>query len=483
MTMPPYTTDAGPDWDITPTPAQRRHLANLVAGVQARLSARRTHEPELTWTSDPAGWRSRVIAVGGCLRPIHLDGSWRIEHRESGDTLAQRSGPVLAPCGNRRASVCPACADRYAADAFHLIRAGLSGGKAIPATVAGKPRLFVTLTAPGFGPVHTRRTTPTGKRIPCRCGAHHLPADTRLGAPLDPRHYDYDGAVLWNAHAGELWHRFTVRLRRELATMAGIRVREFAGHARISYAKVAEYQRRGLIHFHAVIRLDGPDGPADPAPAWASAEALSAAVRAAATRTSLTRTMATRDGDTATQRFVWGEQVDVRTIHPADTARIEDEHGAISDTALAGYIAKYATKGTATSDGADRPIRSERDIDVLAVTPHHKAMIRTAWELGGLPGLGFVRHWAHMLGFRGHFLSKSQRYSVTFTELREQRAAWRHRELLDRYAITDEDIIVINDWRVTHQGYTTPEERELAEGIYERIRQHRTTQHEQEIAA
>lgn len=84
-------------------------------------------------------------------------------------------------------------------------------------------------------------------------------------------------------------------------------------------------------------------------------------------------------------------------IHPADTARIEDHEGGISDAALAGYIAKYATKGTSTSQAADRPIRSERDIDVLTVAPHHKTMIRTAWELGGLPGLGFVRHWAHML--------------------------------------------------------------------------------------
>ena len=33
-------------------------------------------------------------------------------------------------------------------------------------TVADKPRLFVTLTAPSFGPVHSRRATRTGRRIP-----------------------------------------------------------------------------------------------------------------------------------------------------------------------------------------------------------------------------------------------------------------------------------------------------------------------------
>ncbi len=31
-----------------------------------------------------------------------------------------------------------------------------------------------------------------------------------------------------------------------------------AEQVRVSYAKVAEYQRRGVVHFHAIIRLDGP---------------------------------------------------------------------------------------------------------------------------------------------------------------------------------------------------------------------------------
>ena len=34
---------------------------------------------------------------------------------------------------------------------------GLTGGKGVPATVAAHPCLFVTLTAPSFGPVHARR--------------------------------------------------------------------------------------------------------------------------------------------------------------------------------------------------------------------------------------------------------------------------------------------------------------------------------------
>jgi hypothetical protein len=107
-------------------------------------------------------------------------------------------------------------------------------------------------------------STRRGHVIPCRCGDRHHPADPRLATPADPDTYDYTGALLWQAHAGALWARFTTTLRRALASALGVGARKFLQHARLSYAKVAEYQRRGLVHFHAVIRLDGPDGPSDP---------------------------------------------------------------------------------------------------------------------------------------------------------------------------------------------------------------------------
>jgi hypothetical protein len=190
------------DWATTPTPGARRRVAETTGALSGELHHRHLPAPDLSWTADPAAWRARVLAVRGCARPIHLDGQWRVEHADTGDTLTERSGLVFAPCNNRRSSVCQSCSDRYAADAFHLIRAGLCGGKTVPATVATAPRLFVTLTAPSFGPVHSQRTTRTGKRIPCACGVHHLNADTRLGSPIDPDGYDYPGAVLWQAHAG-----------------------------------------------------------------------------------------------------------------------------------------------------------------------------------------------------------------------------------------------------------------------------------------
>jgi hypothetical protein len=112
-------------------------------------------------------------------------------------------------------------------------------------------------------------------------------------------------------------------------------------------------------------------------------------------------------------------------------------------------------------------------------------MIRTCWELGGLEqydDLGLQR-WAHMLGFRGHFLTKSQRFSTTFGALRTDRRTWRLAEdlaQLDRDTDDSNDIAldlttvtVVNDWRVVHIGHRTYAERELAVAIAERNRQQR----------
>jgi hypothetical protein len=229
-------------------------------------------------------WRAQVDATRGCAAPVHLHGTSRIVD-DQGVVLHERSGTVLAPCGNRRESVCAACSDRYAADAFHLLRAGLAGDdtKQVPATVTEHPRAFLTLTAPSFGPVHTRKLTPRGGHvIPCTCAERHAPADPRLGCAVDPDRYDYVGAVLWQAHAGMLWARFTIALRRALAAQLGVVAATFRDNARLSFAKVAEFQRRGLVHFHAVVRLDGSDGPADPPPPGLNHTALCAAVRHAA---------------------------------------------------------------------------------------------------------------------------------------------------------------------------------------------------------
>ncbi len=93
--------------------------------------------------------------------------------------------------------------------------------------------------------------------------------DGVVGQPLCPDCYDYLGHLVWQWWAPELWRRFTITLRRVLARHLGLSETASRELVRVQFAKVAEFQRRGLIHFHALIRLDGPPAPGDlfPAPA------------------------------------------------------------------------------------------------------------------------------------------------------------------------------------------------------------------------
>lgn len=428
------------------------------------------HADHLAHPGYPA-WREAMTSTGGCTHPIRLSGTWAI-HDATGAEVTSRTGQVMVPCGNRRESVCVACSDRYAADAFHLLRAGLSGGtKGIPIHVTERPRVFLTLTAPSFGPVH------------------------RDGQARHPDSYDYTGHVLFNACAGELWRRFTQAVARHLAQAAGIRVNDFRDHARLSFAKVAEYQRRGAIHLHAVLRLDGPDGAHSPAPAWATTGILTDAIHAAHAQVRCS----TPEFGGQVREFAWGPQIDARPISAANASRFETDGGQISEDQISSYVAKYATKGTGKSETPDRPIRSASQIERLAVNAHYKRLMRTAWNLGGpapcpdchphgehqpdgcgcengpycdtchnggaIPGplaALKLRRWTHMLGFRGHFLTKSKIYSTTFGQIRADRRQYRLQEALADHGLTPDTITITNHWDMTSVGYRTPEERELA---------------------
>jgi hypothetical protein len=226
------------------------------------------------------------IRVAACIRfccaAVSITFTGELLHRYT--TVHEPGGVLPIACKTRRASRCPPCAEVYREDTYQLIRAGLSGGKGVPETVANHPCVFATLTAPSFGPVHVYREK-DGRLLRCRprrrgqvcshgnrlsCPERHSRDDARLGEPLCSDCYDYTGAVLFNACAPELWRRFTITLRRSLARLAGLTSKALAAQVRISFAKVAEYQRRGVVHFHAIIRLDGPAGPTTAPPAWAA---------------------------------------------------------------------------------------------------------------------------------------------------------------------------------------------------------------------
>lgn len=152
----------------------------------------------------------------------------------------------------------------------------------------------------------------------------------------------------------------------------------------MSFANVAEYQKRGAVHFHAVIRIEGPEGGDTPPPAWATAELLTDTIQAAAIAVRV-------DGPVIDGRahvLTFGRQLDVRTIRSADF----DGGQELTERAVAAYIAKYATKGAETATGAlDRPLKFAAELARLDISDHARHLIRresglrTAWSADAVP--------------------------------------------------------------------------------------------------
>ena len=157
----------------------------------------------------------------------------------------------------------------------------------------------------------------------------------------------------------------------------------------MSFVKVAEFQRRGVIHFHALIRLDGPGDHYEPPQIGTDAAGLTQAIRQAAAHVQLTVEMP--EGSGLVLRF--GDQLDTQTVNGGPTGELAPEHAAR-------YIAKYATKSAEDFSLGDRRISPET-LPLLDVSNHVDRLVRRAWQLGEHDTYDGLRRWVHMLGFRG----------------------------------------------------------------------------------
>jgi hypothetical protein len=469
-------------------------VGELLPGVLGELVDRAGHGYDR--------WAQLVAQAGYCHHPIRLAGRVEQADRATGevrtvyDSAGEPDGVLLKACSTRRESRCSSCAAVYRADAYQLLAAGLRGGKGVPETVAGHPRLFVTFTAPSFGRVHSRKAQ--GRLVlPCHpfrqgarcphgvrdgCWHRHDEDDPRLGEPLCPGCYDAEAQVLWNALAPELWRRTTIALQRALGRLVGLDEAELRSLVRVSYAKVAEFQRRGAIHFHAVLRLDAATDCRCPACLAPPPEGFTAELLEEALRLSVPAVrVPCPPVDGGPERYArWGEQLDVHNITPDR----DGQAGELSAEQVAGYIAKYATKATESfGSGLDRRLGAD-DLERLDQLPAHVAeLVRAAWALGGrseLEGLR-LRAWAHMLGFRGHWSTKSRRYSTTFTVLRRARVQFAKRRRakdgvpLDAWGRPEDDdqVVIVASWVYAGKGYETEGERWLALSAAARAREQR----------
>lgn len=423
-------------------------LATWSPGVQAQV-VERLAKPNL------GRWLVQARQVRRCSHPVRLAGSTQTVDTATGevlasyDTSADPDGVAYVRCGNRRASVCPSCSHEYKGDVWHVLMAGAAGGmKDVPDTVAAHPIVFATFTAPSFGPVHaakkpgrpgSRRCTPrSGDRRqlcphgrPTWCMTIHDHADGQTGQPLCFECYDYPTHLVWQWWAPELWRRFTIALRRQLARHLGLSETATRQLVRVQFAKVAEYQRRGVIHFHALIRLDGEptDLDAYPPPAVpVDSDTLADLVCTAAAQVAYTAPPI--DGHDQARRLRFGVQMDAR---PVSGRADRETHGAeLHPETVAAYIAKYATKAAADlptdRDGGNGHLRR---LQAVLRQLSSRALVGAVTAVED-PYKGWGR-WSEMLGFRGHLATKSRRYSVTLGRLRQARRDYTRRSQLEHW--------------------------------------------------
>ncbi|MEU7991853.1 replication initiator [Rothia amarae] len=112
-------------------------------------------------------------------------------------------------CGSQDYDLCPSCAVINARTVREIIDSGMNK--------KGFDYYLLTLTAPAFGAI----------------GENGLPTGS----------YGYTRAVEWNNNSPRLFSRFMDSLTRKLGT------------DKLEYVRVAEYQRRGSVHYHTIIRV------------------------------------------------------------------------------------------------------------------------------------------------------------------------------------------------------------------------------------
>ena len=445
------------------------------------IEQRRVTDGILARINGPGGleeFTTQVRAVRGCRRPVRLSG--RVMGIGDGglpeirfDSRHLPDGVLLKACGSRRETLCPPCASLYRGDAFALVASGLRGGKGIPESIGEHPAVLLTLTAPSFGAVHRMRPDgschPWGTRCPhgraLVCSRRHDSSDESLGQALCPHCYDYEGAVLFNAGVSELWRRTTIYALRALGSLLGLSARQAARQLRLSYVKVVEFQRRGSVHLHALVRADIRSDEHGGVPEGIDADAVASALQIAARKVS-----APLPGAEGDRRMAWGIQIDTAVVSDAENGRRR----------AAAYLAKYATKGSDQHGVLDHRLRTGVCRDER-LPDHLRTLVETAWALGDDEAFDEIRPqlWAHSCGFRGHFLTKSRRWSTTFGSLRDERQQWRVANRGGRSIDVNpgDDVVdgiadkaVVREWNYEGSGYLTTGDVCLARNLEDGLR-------------
>jgi hypothetical protein len=230
--------------------------------------------------------------------------------------------------------------------------------------------------------------------------------------------------------------------------------------------------------------LDGTVGTVVAPPAWATVELLTAAIRHATSAVRVPSPLGL-----GLDPVGWGDQLD---IHPI-TAGVLAQTSEASDTRVAGYLAKYATKATEALAGTtlDQPIKTAVALARLELPDHIRRLAQACWQLGARPELRplHLHAWAHQLGYGGHCTTKSRRYSVTLGALRHARHEHARRaafagEPTDAWGRPEHHCAdeTVSSWTYQGRGYTSSGDAWLARSMLDNAREQRRIAREEVTA-
>ena len=253
------------------------------------------------------------------------DTKWCSHPRKSGDRFIR--------CRSRDYSYCPSCAALDAASVRRIIESGFTAD-------GTHTYWFVTLTAPSFANAKDQ----------------------------------YARLVMWNHNVGELWKHTVKYVNKVLHD--------------VEYARVVEFQRRGAVHIHAIVRV-GDNGKTDVEKAL--------------------RRMRTYKVTVDSVDYKWGRVYDVQQI---DASQLEDTGDYATKTypQSLSYVVGYNIKQLG------RSIVTQLEPEQRA---HCAKLSQAAVQLG------MSSKCVRAYGFGGHQFSKSRGWSqLTKTAIADERRQW-----------------------------------------------------------
>lgn len=343
-----------------------------------------------------------------CLNPLTIHK--RILNTDSGEL---KEFEFEKRCGSRRKDKCEPCSIIWKDDAYFTL---LEPSKNHKGSLT-----FITLTAPGawfFGASHTAQFQ--GKPSErCACRKYHKPDDSIVGTPVESDDFDYDKIVEFNNKVSRLTTVTLQKIYRLLVTDLNnklpLSVPKTIKDVRLPTARVMEWQERGVLHVHIIVRGYIPTYIIENAVKGSSAN----------------RTRRRIEPSSYRNEF-WGNQLDVKHINSDDISQLKK---------LSCYVIKvvnYALKDVKTDSVAksiqkeiyysrlrkwtNRVIKCDKPFSVC-----NASNLATQENIVSLPTIKnkvfCVKHRRghHQIGFTGNVLTLNRTWGATLKQARERR--------------------------------------------------------------